>query len=128
MRRRETQRPEESRGGAAVLSLVSMMLLALTVVPATSVMGTPEQASSLVEGLDGGEYEAYKPSVIEKVQRALQEKELYEGEVDGRLDEATMQAIQSFQEQEGIQASGVPSPYTRQALFGDSPQAHAERE
>lgn len=72
----------------------------------------------LIEGVDGAPYEPYLPSVIEEVQSALKTAGLYSGEVNGILDEETMQAIAEYQKQNGIQVSGVPSPETRAALLG----------
>lgn len=111
-------RSTKGTGLTQIALIVALLLVAMT---------GAAVAADLVEGLDGGEYEAYKPSVIEKVQTALQQKGLYEGDIDGRLSEATMQAIRTFQEQHGIQPSGVPSPYTRQALFDGETEQHAER-
>jgi murein L,D-transpeptidase YcbB/YkuD len=75
-----------------------------------------QQGGQLITGLDGQEYEPYKTSVIEDVQTALQSEGVYSGQVNGVLDEATMQAVGEFQEQNGIHVSGVPSPKTREAL------------
>lgn len=72
----------------------------------------------LIEGLDGGLYQPYKPSVVRRTQEALKQKGLYAGEVDGVFDEATMRAVGDYQAQHGIVASGVPTPETRKALFG----------
>lgn len=83
----------------------------------------PDEEVTLIEGLDGGEYEPYEPALIERVQQELRSRGIYSGEVNGRLDEATMQAIGQFQEQNGIHVSGVPSPRTRQALFGEGRSA-----
>src|SRR5687768_6777588 len=75
-----------------------------------------EPQRQMIMGLDGKEYDSYKTSVIEAVQAALQREGLYSGEVNGVLDETTMQAIGEFQKQNGIHVSGVPSPKTREAL------------
>lgn len=70
----------------------------------------------LVLGLDGGLYEPYQSSVVEFVQRTLADVGDYTGPVTGVLDRATMEALQTFQQREGLAPSGVPTPRTREAL------------
>jgi len=77
----------------------------------------PAMEVPLVRGLDGGYYEPYSPDLIESVQGGLKIWGLYEGEVNGILDQATMRAIGDFQKAHGLAVSGVPSPQTRKALF-----------
>lgn len=72
---------------------------------------------TLVRGLDGGDYEPYAPSVVERVQQALQTQGLYSGAIDGILGEATMEAIAQFQRQNNLQVCGVPTPQTRRLLM-----------
>lgn len=79
----------------------------------------PHLAKGLVIGLEGEEYEAYKRSVIERTQEELKSRGLYDGPVDGWLEETTKRALAAFQEQAGLPASGVPTPKTRRALFGE---------
>ena len=74
--------------------------------------------SGLIQGLDGGDYEPYKDSVIERVQTLMREQGRYAGPVDGRLDRHLMEALGSFQQEHELQVSGVPSPMTRSRLFG----------
>lgn len=64
----------------------------------------------LIQGLDGGSYEPYSPAVVEKVQGALKDKGLYQGEVNGKLDEATMKAIGEFQKANQLTAIGRITP------------------
>jgi peptidoglycan hydrolase-like protein with peptidoglycan-binding domain len=71
----------------------------------------------LIRGLDGGTYKPHSPAVVEKVQTALKEKGLYQGEVIGELDEATMKAVGEFQKANNLTVSGVPSPSMRKLLF-----------
>lgn len=75
--------------------------------------------TGLIEGLDGGQYEQYLVSVVEKVQLTLRRKGLYAGPADGVFDMPTLQAVGEFQAQESLQKSGVPSPMTRGRLFSD---------
>jgi hypothetical protein len=71
----------------------------------------------LVEGLDGGTYEAYKPAIITQVQEALKARGLYQGDVNGELDEETMESLAEFQKQHGLSPNGIPTPHTRGALL-----------
>ena len=75
--------------------------------------------TGLIEGLDGGDYEGYVVPAVERVQRRLRRTGHYAGAVDGDLDLATMESIGRFQEEQGLQKSGVPSPMTRARLFAD---------
>ena len=92
-------------------SLVTASLIA----GAANAMDT-HQTNGLVKGLDGGLYLAYKPSVVRETQQALEKRGLYSGNIDGRLDTATMHAIADFQRQNKLHRSGVPTPHTRHAL------------
>jgi len=84
--------------------------------------------TTIIKGLDGGSYKAYKPSVVREAQSALKAQGHYPGEVNGKLDEATIQAIGSYQKQHGLHVSGVPSPATRAKLLpGATPIAHASK-
>jgi len=74
----------------------------------------------LIKGADGGDYEAYKPSLVTRVQEALKKEGLYDGPANGTLDEATMNALVGYQRKNGLQPSGVPSPKTRQSLLKES--------
>lgn len=75
--------------------------------------------SGLILGLDGGDYEPYLASVVERVQQRLRAEGLYAGEADGYYDVTTREAVGRFQEREGLAVSGVPSPMTRARLFAD---------
>ena len=70
----------------------------------------------MIRGLDGGTYENYYPSVVKKVQMALQEQGLYDGPISGVLDEMTSNALGEFQKANKLHVSGVPTPRTRKAL------------
>ena len=92
-------------------SLVTASLIA----GAANAMPT-HQSNGFVKGVDGGHYLAYKPSIVRETQQALENNGLYSGQIDGRLDAATMRAIADFQGQNRLQRSGVPTPHTRHAL------------
>lgn len=53
---------------------------------------------------------------IEQVQRELQSRGLYSGAIDGRAGPQTMAAVQQFQAQQGLPASGNLDEATRRAL------------
>lgn len=90
------------------------------VVAARESGGSPvNPATGLIEGLDGGQYEQYKPSVIERVQEHLRAAGRYAGPADGTLCKPTMAALGDYQKEQELQVSGVPSPMTRWKLFSD---------
>lgn len=97
--------------GASIAALAMVAAGAGTAPAVTEVHG-------LIKGLDGGLYQPYKPSVVERTQKELKKNGIYQGKVDGVLDPATMKALGTFQKKHGILVSGVPSPYTRRALAG----------
>lgn len=76
-----------------------------------------DPATGLIRGLDGGDYEQYLVSVVVKVQERLRRQGRYAGPADGRFDNATLEAVGRFQEEQNLQVSGVPSPMTRGRLF-----------
>ena len=70
-----------------------------------------------IRGLDGLLYEPYKAVTIERTQRALRDRGLYSGPINGILDPPTMQAIYAFQKASyNLQMCGVPTPRTRMML------------
>jgi len=76
------------------------------------------RTAETVTGLNGAIYQAYKPSVVRDVQAALKVKFLYRADLNGQLDEATMQAIGEYQKANNLEVSGVPTPATRERLLG----------
>ncbi len=104
------------------LNYLGMILCGLLVVSGPAIAQNQmegEDEVQLIKGLDGGLYEPYLPSVVEEVQTALTNEGLYQGEIDGVLDNETMEAIAEYQKQHGIMISGVPSPETRESLLGE---------
>jgi len=97
--------------------LCGLLLLSAAVFGQASTSGQEEV--NLIKGVDGGLYEPYLPSVVQEVQTALQSSGLYQGDIDGELDEETMQAIAEYQKQNNLMVSGVPSPVTRGSLLGE---------
>jgi len=70
---------------------------------------------------------SYKASTIKAVQEALKTDGSYSGEVNGKLDDATIEAIKKFQEKKGLKADGIPGPKTREALgIGAAPAPKEE--
>ena len=99
------------------------LLLALVFVTALLAQDKPV---TLIMGLDGGDYEPYAAATVIKVQEALTAVGLYTGEISGKLDDETMQAIAEFQKREGLGVTGIPTPRTREKLFAERPAAPAE--
>lgn len=77
----------------------------------------PGKEQKLMLGLDGGLYEPYRASVVRETQRELKREGFYDGPISGVVDEQTMKALGEFQRDNGLQASGVPTPLTREELF-----------
>jgi len=76
-----------------------------------------EFEGELIAGLDGAMYEPYRPAIIERVQKALRDRGLYAGPMNGVLDRPTMKSIYAFQEaNHNLQRCGVPTPHTRKLL------------
>ena len=82
-----------------------------------------DEATGLLEGLDGGEYPHYKVSVVERVQRELRREGLYAGPADGYFDVTVRAAVGRFQERHELYVSGVPSPMTRSRLFAEQAES-----
>jgi hypothetical protein len=74
----------------------------------------------LISGLDGAMYVPYPSATIQHVQKALLERGLYAGPINGVLDLPTMKAIYLFQEANNLQRCGVPTPNTRKMLVQGS--------
>lgn len=58
----------------------------------------------------------FDKKTIKQVEKALREKKLFDGKVDGVLDEQTTQAIRAFQSQQGIAVTGQLDADTLAAL------------
>ena len=82
--------------------------------------------AGLIVGLDGAEYPAYAEDLILEVKRALTDRELYRGILDGVLDDSTMAAIARFQQMNELHPSGVPSPQTRELLTAGTAKVAVE--
>ena len=86
----------------------------------------PGAEGKLMLGLDGGRYEPYRAPLVRNAQTTLFRQKLYDGPVTGVLDKRTMEAVGELQKQNGIKASGVLTPRTREVLdkaqgSGDGP-------
>jgi peptidoglycan hydrolase-like protein with peptidoglycan-binding domain len=55
-------------------------------------------------------------SVVSEVQRNLTAINEYQGEIDGKLDSVTVNAIQAFQRTAGVKDDGIITDATRQKL------------
>jgi hypothetical protein len=78
---------------------------------------------TLLLGLDGGKYQPYLPSVVDKTRQELKAKGYYSGEINGAMDKATMEAIGKYQHDNKLEISGVPTPRTRAKLFEEKAPA-----
>jgi peptidoglycan hydrolase-like protein with peptidoglycan-binding domain len=96
--------------------LVLGHLAAAVVLAGATQAGAIAGTQKPVRGLDGAEYLPYKASVVRETQQELHTRGLYAGDVNGELDSATMKAIERFQKENGLHASGMPTPATRHAL------------
>lgn len=84
---------------------------------AEAVEKAPQVQPDLVRGFDGELYLGYLPSAVEHAQRELKAGGFYGGPVTGVLDEDTRVAIARFQQLNGQLVTGIPTPYTRAALY-----------
>ena len=71
----------------------------------------------VIRGFDGELYLDYLPRAVEHAQSELKAKGFYGGEVTSVLDEDTRVAIARFQQLNGLLVTGIPTPYTRAALY-----------
>jgi peptidoglycan hydrolase-like protein with peptidoglycan-binding domain len=58
----------------------------------------------------------YLPETIEKAQQVLKTKGLYKGDVTGKMNPTTREAVKTFQEKEGLNPTGRLNKDTRQKL------------
>jgi peptidoglycan hydrolase-like protein with peptidoglycan-binding domain len=56
------------------------------------------------------------PAVVSEVQRNLTAIDEYQGEISGKLDSVTVNAIQAFQRTAGLKDDGIITAATRQKL------------
>jgi hypothetical protein len=110
----------ENASRAAAASLSDWKSREQAAIEARASEGMPiDPQTGLLKGMDGGDYEQYKISVVERVQERLRTLGLYAGPADGVFDVPLRTAVGSFQEQEELPVSGVPSPMTRSRLFSE---------
>jgi peptidoglycan hydrolase-like protein with peptidoglycan-binding domain len=62
------------------------------------------------------------PSVVSDVQKQLTAINEYQGEITGKLDSVTINALQSFQRTAGLKDDGIITPATRQKLAAATAQ------
>jgi peptidoglycan hydrolase-like protein with peptidoglycan-binding domain len=63
------------------------------------------------------------PAVVTDVQRQLTAINEYQGEINGKLDSVTINAIQAFQRSAGLKDDGILTEATRQKLAAAAGQA-----
>lgn len=64
-------------------------------------------------------------AVVSEVQRNLTTINEYQGEINGKLDSVTINAIQSFQRTAGLKDDGIITEATRQKLAASAAQARS---
>jgi len=67
------------------------------------------------------------PAVVSEVQRQLTAINEYQGEIDGKIDSVTINAIQAFQRTAGLKDNGLLTPETRRKLAAAAPTAAAKQ-
>ena len=66
-----------------------------------------------------------EPAVVTEVQKNLTTINEYQGEINGKLDSVTINAIQSFQRTAGVKDDGIITEATRQKLAAAAGQARS---
>ncbi len=56
------------------------------------------------------------PATVQEVQRELTTVEEYQGEINGKLDSVTVNAIEAFQREAGLEDNGILDSGTREKL------------
>ncbi len=85
-----------------------MILVSLLGVPISGVAGAQSTDPSTVERTD--------PATVRTAQRALRDRDHYSGPIDGLVEEETRKGLLRFQEQAGIDATGMVDRPTLVAL------------
>jgi peptidoglycan hydrolase-like protein with peptidoglycan-binding domain len=102
----------------------AVLLLGGLVVAACSGQTVEERARDTLEKIQAGmvDVEAValeqkaSADVVSEVQRNLTAIHEYQGEIDGKLDSVTVNAIQAFQRTAGLKDDGIISATTREKL------------
>jgi peptidoglycan hydrolase-like protein with peptidoglycan-binding domain len=108
-----------------------LVLLVAVSVPACNHQTTEERARETAEKMQKSlvDVEAIAldqtvdRAVVSEVQRNLTAINEYQGEIDGKLDSVTVNAIQAFQRTAGVKDDGIITDATRQKLAAAATQA-----
>ena len=73
--------------------------------------------SPQIEAKQGGAKVLVYQDTLKRLQKRLKREGVYSGEVHGRYDQATAEAIRRFQKKRGLPATGLPDYMTLHALF-----------
>ncbi|HJU18978.1 MAG TPA: peptidoglycan-binding domain-containing protein [Stellaceae bacterium] len=83
----------------------------------TQNMQTPNEAATPQQGAEAQTAPMQlTPTQVKEAQQALKADGLYKGEIDGKIGPETKQAIEQFQQQNGLQQTGVMDEQTFAAL------------
>lgn len=120
------------RPPARAVLLRSAFILALAWVLPSCSGGTREErerqaAKEIKESMKDVEAIALEqkvePDVVKEVQRQLAALKEYQGEITGKLDSVTVNAIQAFQRTAGLEDDGILDEETRKKLAQAAPPA-----
>lgn len=112
------------RGRVFAWSLLSLACAVAVGLPACSRQSVEERARATAEKIQKSmvDVEAIAleqsadPAVVAEVQRNLTALSEYQGEIDGKIDSVTVNAIQAFQRSAGLADDGIISDETRARL------------
>ena len=76
----------------------------------------------MVEIGDGDQQVSVPKNLLRRVQGQLQQKGFYNGGVDGLYGQGTASAIRAYQQQNGLDATGIPNWSTVVHILGSGTQ------
>ena len=113
------------------LALTAVALLAVACSKQSVEDRAREQAEKIQRGMVDVEAVALEQQapadVVSEVQRHLTAINEYQGEIDGKIDSVTVNAIQAFQRTAGLKDNGLLTSDTRRKLAAAAPTAAAKQ-
>ena len=124
-------RPRSHRCSSASASTSPLALVAVLAAAGCSQQSVEDRARETLEKIQKSmvDVEAVAleqkadPAVVSEVQRNLTAINEYQGEINGKLDSVTINAIQAFQRTAGLKDDGIITDATRQKLAAAAGQA-----